>query len=267
MLGNGKGLAVVVGLIFVRLSLLSLHWREPVELRVTNDTKLYANFSKTFLLQAPKRRSFVRNILFKLGNRTALRGLLYNTLVPEALCPLKVRLGNIHDGGKWICNPWKIPKQNCSVYSLGINNEISFDVALQTFHQRQPVLRKLLKNNADFKKAVIGVREDRRYDQYNLLTLAKRNGDKKIEILKMDIEGAEHYVLPYILKGIAVCQILVEIHADVIGVAGLLRVLGKANFYLFSYEVNGYFFEFAEYSFIHRDCLQQYDAVYLAKYL
>ena len=64
---------------------------------------------------------------------------------------------------------------------------------LLQFHQREPVLRELHENNADFKKALIGVRDDRRYDQYNLLTLARRNGDKKIEILKMDIEGITAY--------------------------------------------------------------------------
>lgn len=46
-----------------------------------------------------------------------------------------------------------------------------------------------------------------------LATLAKIHGHDKIDVLKMDIEGAEYEVLPDVLKsGIKIEQILVEFH-------------------------------------------------------
>ena len=48
----------------------------------------------------------------------------------QALCPNIVRLGRIGDGGKWICNPFAVREsaRPCIFYSLGLNNEVSFDV-------------------------------------------------------------------------------------------------------------------------------------------
>ena len=54
-----------------------------------------------------------------------------------------VRIGAIGDGGKWLCNPAKIRefKEPCVVYSLGLNQEISFDVDFQNFTGKRCVLR------------------------------------------------------------------------------------------------------------------------------
>uniref|UniRef100_A0A1I7WW22 Methyltranfer_dom domain-containing protein n=1 Tax=Heterorhabditis bacteriophora TaxID=37862 RepID=A0A1I7WW22_HETBA len=38
---------------------------------------------------------------------------LYNVLVPEVYCPNLVRVGNVNDGGKWVCNPLAMPQHNC----------------------------------------------------------------------------------------------------------------------------------------------------------
>uniref|UniRef100_A0A914WVT2 Methyltransferase domain-containing protein n=1 Tax=Plectus sambesii TaxID=2011161 RepID=A0A914WVT2_9BILA len=54
---------------------------------------------------------------------------LYNALMPEVNCPRLMRVGNTDDGGKWICDPWQLP-DNCTVYSLGVGGDVTFEVEL-----------------------------------------------------------------------------------------------------------------------------------------
>uniref|UniRef100_A0A914QFK9 Methyltransferase domain-containing protein n=1 Tax=Panagrolaimus davidi TaxID=227884 RepID=A0A914QFK9_9BILA len=57
---------------------------------------------------------------------------IYNLLAPEAFCPNLIRIGRLGDGGKWICNPFALLNLNHKyvMYSLGLNNEISFEMEL-----------------------------------------------------------------------------------------------------------------------------------------
>lgn len=47
-------------------------------------------------------------------------------ITPQIDCPTVVRIGNLADGGKWVCNPWRI-QDDCVVYSLGVNGDTSFE--------------------------------------------------------------------------------------------------------------------------------------------
>ena len=43
-----------------------------------------------------------------------------------------LRVGRVFDGGKWMCNPLKVRHfDDCVMYSIGLNNEISFEEHLQ----------------------------------------------------------------------------------------------------------------------------------------
>jgi hypothetical protein len=54
-----------------------------------------------------------------------------NHYEPEFVCLHERRIGKLGDGGKWICDPHRITKQdNCLVYSIGSNNDFSFEQAI-----------------------------------------------------------------------------------------------------------------------------------------
>ncbi|CAL2039228.1 unnamed protein product [Caenorhabditis brenneri] len=51
----------------------------------------------------------------------------YSKVKEEAFCLNKVRIGESGDGGKYVCNPKKVNKDDCKILSLGLNNQIGFD--------------------------------------------------------------------------------------------------------------------------------------------
>ncbi|KAK5964167.1 hypothetical protein GCK32_006474 [Trichostrongylus colubriformis] len=169
---------------------------------------------------------------------------LYNVLEPEyyiqscsavlinhfyALCPNLVRVGNLNDGGKFVCNPRMLPMGNCSIYSLGIREDISFEQDLQAFnnhacalygYDKDPSKHETISAYERINGKVMTLRiasiSRPDEDEYTLDDLAKKNGDNStsIEILKMDIEGGEHSALIPFLRKYRVCQLLLEIHGD-----------------------------------------------------
>jgi len=48
---------------------------------------------------------------------------------PFFTCQQERRIGRWGDGGKWVCDPYQITqnKQSCLVYSIGSNNDFSFE--------------------------------------------------------------------------------------------------------------------------------------------
>uniref|UniRef100_A0A0N5AQ65 Methyltranfer_dom domain-containing protein n=1 Tax=Syphacia muris TaxID=451379 RepID=A0A0N5AQ65_9BILA len=214
-------------------------------------------------------------------------GTLYNVLVPEitealkVYCPILVRVGYVGDGGKWICNPFVLQEANkCAVLSLGINNDITFDLAFQEAtekrcrlyaldkdDQREDVKKKLSEANGEFKIALLSGVDNPQKHMYTIQTLMKQYQLTELEILKIDIEGAEFQVMPMVLGKTKICQILIEIHNSAPRTLSLLKQFAANGYYLFSYEINGYHHNLAEYSFILDSCIEKYGAKLLAAYL
>ncbi|KAI1715897.1 methyltransferase domain-containing protein [Ditylenchus destructor] len=226
--------------------------------------------------QTPERIELLRKV--KNGPNDQAYYELYNAIVPEVFCLDLVRI----DGGKWMCNPHKMRNMDkCTIYSLGINNEPSFEESLQTYVGRQCFLRcfdkddqyqttnqRIKISNGIFMKAFISSTTDvktsqlapEEYDISNskLCDLLTKFGDKRINILKVDIEEAEFLIQDQFLA-VPICQLLTEVHPRSAWEAlNFLKKLSKHGFYLFSYEINGANHHLCEYSFIHENCFEDY---------
>jgi hypothetical protein len=57
---------------------------------------------------------------------------LWDFFIPAYSCPFPVRrIGNLGDGGKFVCGVEKVVERpGCVIYSLGINGDSSFEAAL-----------------------------------------------------------------------------------------------------------------------------------------
>lgn len=205
--------------------------------------------------------------------------LLYGAMGPEVFCPEKVRIGTVGDGGKWVCNPWKCPN-NSVMFSLGLNNWITFEEEWQKLTDNRNILygfdaadqndrtrQTYSKIRGTSKKALISVATDPATSKYTIDDLAKHFNVSNIEILKIDIEGAELTCLIPFLEKYEVCQIYLELHGGAQEHAKLLREIGHLNYRLFSYEVNGFELKACEYSFIHEKCVEKYGGMRIANYL
>ncbi|CAJ0605165.1 unnamed protein product [Cylicocyclus nassatus] len=195
----------------------------------------------------------------------------------QVQCPNLVRVGSVVDGGKYVCNPQAIDTQKCRIYSLGLMNEISFDVEIQNItgntckiygydqhEQSKGIKDAYSRMNGKLKAVFISNEKGKRIQDF-----FDENGDNFADILKIDIEGAEHNVLiPFLSdEKYKVCQVLIEIHGQGNSQLHLLVSIAKQGYALFSYEVNGWTMAACEYSFIHMSCLKQYGAVELKRYL
>lgn len=158
-------------------------------------------------------------------------------------CQSFARVGRVGDGGKYICldhMPLGKPG-DCVVYSFGINFDFSFDKAMSILgckvHSFDPFMllkyppsaRGYIKMKAvppmvQFHSIGLAGHDHRqefygeRVDLKTLGTIGSQLNDRKIDILKIDIEGNEWDMLEKMVdedfNNINVLQICIEVHLD-----------------------------------------------------
>uniref|UniRef100_A0A8R1HUE0 Methyltransf_21 domain-containing protein n=1 Tax=Caenorhabditis japonica TaxID=281687 RepID=A0A8R1HUE0_CAEJA len=197
------------------------------------------NFS---IRQIPLRRRTLEQV-----NKDQQFAQLYGALAPEVFCPEKVRIGTIGDGGKWVCNPWKVPN----------DSDEQTEATRKVYSEIRGVS----------KKALISMTTSQKNQTSTIEDLAKDAGVTKVEILKIDIEGAEKTCLIPFLEKFTVCQIYLEVHGGAQEHVKLLQEIAHLNYRLFSYEVNGFGMTACEYSFIHETCIEKYGGRRIAYFL
>jgi len=194
---------------------------------------------------------------------------------PLWACPDIELVGNFHDGVKWVCG-LRGMRKGCIVYSFGSNGDDQFesDILKKTSCEVftfDPTMsseqEKMLSPSVHKNFLGIGLAEYNgvmeiggiEREVRNLRTIMKDLKHERIDILKVDIEGAEYDVFEELLSSgfLDVDQILVEVHAfthlQQLNIAGsvvqnpsklrmqldrFFEVLEKAGFRLFHKEIN-----------------------------
>jgi len=170
---------------------------------------------------------------------------IWDFFIPSFQCPHHVeRIGTLGDGGKWVCGMERVARQEkCVIYSFGINGESSFEAALLerapgcevwgydfTVDSFGPEIEKTpqLKERSHFFPFALGGRnahgpgDSPKY--YTLDALMQLNGHTFIDVLKIDIEGAEFDTLttflaahkpasPFSSTTLPIGQLQLELHA------------------------------------------------------
>jgi len=214
----------------------------------------------------------------KEGQESASLNLLQTLYIPQVSCPTQVRVGPIGLGGYTMCNPWKATEASgaCIVYSFGVQNYIPFEQELYDitgrgceiycFDEHVESLDIFKPFNGRFMKATISATTDVSESRYSILDLTRKFNHNKIEILKVDIEGAEFSALPAFLRSFnsTVCHIVMELHGngdqDAELWLRLFRMLERRGYRLYDREVNTYSYPvfLFQYSYIHLNCFEKY---------
>ena len=181
---------------------------------------------------------------------------------PTLSCAFEQRIGRKGDGGKWVCDAYKIAEADeCNVVSIGSNNDWSFEEAV---HQLNPRCKIFTFDHTvegvgcpsyvTFHKIGIGDRDSGPFLTVGSALRKVGLENKMIDLFKIDCEGCEKRIFPGLLKPF-LRQILIEVHSANWGVNGFFEAMTEAGYVIFHKEPNtwGSGGECAEYSFLKMD--------------
>jgi len=139
---------------------------------------------------------------------------------PEWTCDYEERIGLYGDGGKWVCNAYKIRAMtDCVVISIGSNDEWSFETAVHDLNPSCEIFTfdHTLGNPHPppfVKFFAFGISSrDVKPNMVTLKGLLKMAGiaERKVEILKIDCEACEYDVYKS-FSFFFIRQVLIELH-------------------------------------------------------
>lgn len=216
---------------------------------------------------------------------------------PEAVCLADERFGStvrykaLGDGPKFVCGvdflAKKAKNEGCLVYSVGSNNDISFEQAVHSIigceiHTFDPYIPedKFVGNDiVTFHQWGFGEDNSTQGPTFKSAgTVIKELGhtNRAIDIFKIDCEGCEFAVMPPLFESISrgnlkVNQVQIEIHRDELKenttlLEGLFAAADRANLRIFHKERNqwgcmGY--RCVEYAFVNERFLREVNGDYV----
>eukprot|EP00759_Apiculatamorpha_spiralis_P020332 PhF_6_TR25745/c0_g1_i1/m.36288 len=213
----------------------------------------------------------------------------YELFQPDFNCPSLERIGSLGDGGKWMCGVnILLQHKDCIVYSFGSNGNRVFEKAvlemtpycvIYTFDPNHEYGKLYTDPRNTFEPLWLQQRPWKQPELYEggkvarvttLPAIMKKLGHKRIDVLKLDVEGAEYDVLKIFKhqpkeEPLAI-QIQLETHFsetdkghcwDLVKLARFHAHLSEAGYLLFYKEPNpAYPHAAVEWSFIHQSALR-----------
>ncbi len=170
---------------------------------------------------------------------------------PSYSCNVNARMGCPGDGGKWVCDPHHfLGTENCVVYSIGSNDEFSFEEAVYDFNpkceihtfdhataatEKPPFLH--------FHPWKLANHDSLSESKFTIRSIMRRLGHHNISVLKIECGGCEldsFNAVTFPPGNGAIRQILMEVHF-VNGpepVHNLFSFLSNVGYAIFSKEPN-----------------------------
>jgi len=251
---NKKAISCLIAIFICSLILVLLKYEE----KVTSEEIFFYPVSKDdFALAKTESLGFFDNVSSEhwslLKNKVKDIWPNYNTKIPpdqgrrnrdsdffykhhyeaDFVCQHERRIGKLADGGKWICDPHRIAKQeSCLVYSIGSNNDFSFEEAvlrdigshceIHTF-DFDDYSEEAKKSGIHYHQIALGEKDGVSKSAPNvngsliksLKTIVKDLGHegRTIDIFKIDCERCEWFTFEsWFDAGVILRQIQVEVH-------------------------------------------------------
>jgi len=140
--------------------------------------------------------------------------------LPEASCPTAViRVGTEGDGGKMICDPYRLQSPDCLVYSVGSNGDFSFEDAIRAYNPKCEIHTFDHTWNGKSPSWLnfhhIGIGMENKAPIKTIGTILKELGhlNRRIDIFKIDCDGCEFDIYPnFYMEGVDIRQLLIEVH-------------------------------------------------------
>jgi hypothetical protein len=169
---------------------------------------------------------------------------------PNFHCSHARRVGKIGDGGKWVCDLFRLNKRpDCLIYSAGSNGDFSFEVDLKEsmphceIHTFDRSFYKCPNGVCMFHQVTFGDgKAPKGSKTWEMIIKELNHTDRSIDIFKIDIEGGEFNFFPVLfesLKNSFPRQVLVEVHPNGANASNAFFELLRANDYvIFNKEPN-----------------------------
>ena len=169
---------------------------------------------------------------------------------PNFHCSHARRIGRMGDGGKWLCDLFRLSKgQDCLIYSAGSNGDFSFEIDMKKamphceIHTFDRTFYNCPNHVCTFHQITFGNGTYPKGSKtWAMITKELKHTNRLIDVFKIDIEGGEYSFFPLIFNAKNVFsprQILVEIHPKPANDIHRFFELLRANKYvIFSKEPN-----------------------------